>query len=225
MDWDEVGKHLRAPLAQSAIRPPAPGKFGEYVDGLHVIREANRIFGENGWSYEVTRLEQTHAGTFEIVSKGSPYMQFRTSFLCVVSVNVGGVVRNGAAVGLGHSKPENMGDAIESAVKEAETDALKRALRTFGNTFGLALYEKDKRLRKVLDIEPGYLPEEARKAEIDLAIRSIGREKTLAGLQEFWATISKDIGKEPEVIAAKDARKTELSASTENEIPYQGAAE
>src|SRR5262249_13193550 len=28
-------------------------------------------------------------------------------------------------------------------VKEAETDAMKRALMTFGNPFGLALYDKD----------------------------------------------------------------------------------
>jgi hypothetical protein len=35
-----------------------------------------------------------------------------------------------------------MGEAHESALKEAETDATKRALTTFGNLFGLALYDK-----------------------------------------------------------------------------------
>ncbi len=34
------------------------------------------------------------------------------------------------------------GEARESALKEAETDAMKRALTTFGNPFGLALYDK-----------------------------------------------------------------------------------
>ncbi|MFM7549233.1 MAG: Rad52/Rad22 family DNA repair protein, partial [Cyanobacteriota bacterium] len=33
----------------------------------------------------------------------------------------------------------------ESALKEAETDAMKRALMTFGNPFGLALYDKRQR--------------------------------------------------------------------------------
>ena len=33
--------------------------------------------------------------------------------------------------------------AHESAVKEAESDAMKRALMTFGNHFGLALYDKE----------------------------------------------------------------------------------
>lgn len=64
-------------------------------------------------------------------------------------VNVDGVTREGLAVGVGNGKPENAGDVIESAVKEAETDALKRALRSFGNTFGLALYDKDKSAREV----------------------------------------------------------------------------
>jgi hypothetical protein len=40
------------------------------------------------------------------------------------------------------SKPEALGEALESAAKEAETDAMKRALMTFGNPFGLALYDK-----------------------------------------------------------------------------------
>jgi hypothetical protein len=35
-----------------------------------------------------------------------------------------------------------VGEAVENAIKGAETDALKRALRSFGNAFGLALYDK-----------------------------------------------------------------------------------
>ena len=39
----------------------------------------------------------------------------------------------------------DLGQAHESALKEAETDAMKRALMTFGNPFGLALYDKAQR--------------------------------------------------------------------------------
>ena len=39
----------------------------------------------------------------------------------------------------------DLGQAHESAIKEAETDAMKRALMTFGNPFGLALYDKQQR--------------------------------------------------------------------------------
>jgi hypothetical protein len=37
------------------------------------------------------------------------------------------------------------GEAHEAAIKEAETDAMKRALATFGNPFGLALYDRERR--------------------------------------------------------------------------------
>lgn len=140
--WEEATDELKKPLAQEAVKPPPQGKFGEYVDGLHVISEANRIFGHDGWSYEITRLDEVSSFTTD---KG----QYRCGWMCTVRATVRGVVREGAAVGNGSGKPDSMADVIESAVKEAETDALKRALRTFGNTFGLALYEKDKSKRQV----------------------------------------------------------------------------
>lgn len=148
LNWEKVSAELAKPLDAAAIKPPAPGKYGEYVDGLHVISEANRIFGRNGWSYEITRMEQASGQVFTIPSKGE---QYRCAWFCTVRVTVDGVTREGAAVGTGNGKPENIGDVIESAVKEAETDALKRALRSFGNTFGLALYEKDRQRRETTD--------------------------------------------------------------------------
>jgi hypothetical protein len=45
--------------------------------------------------------------------------------------------------GSGHGVGLTPGEAHESAIKEAETDAMKRALSTFGNPFGLALYDKE----------------------------------------------------------------------------------
>lgn len=142
MNWETVTDQLKAPLDPKAIKPPPQGKFGEYVDGLHVIREANRIFGFNGWSYVVTRLEMVSR-----VESGNGNV--RVGYLCAVRATVDGVIREGTAVGNGAAKPDNEADAHESAVKEAETDALKRALRSFGNTFGLALYDKDKSAREV----------------------------------------------------------------------------
>ena len=48
MDWQKITAELQKPLDPSAIKPPAPGKFGDYVDGYHVLTEANRIFGFDG---------------------------------------------------------------------------------------------------------------------------------------------------------------------------------
>ena len=42
----------------------------------------------------------------------------------------------------------------ESAIKEAESDALKRALKSFGDQFGLSLYDKDKAWLKPDDSKP-----------------------------------------------------------------------
>jgi hypothetical protein len=53
------------------------------------------------------------------------------------------LIREGS--GAGHGIDADQGLAHESALKEAETDATKRALMTFGNPFGLALYDKQQR--------------------------------------------------------------------------------
>ena len=51
------------------------------------------------------------------------------------------VCREGS--GAGNGSGDTPGEAHENALKESETDAMKRALMTFGNPFGLALYDKD----------------------------------------------------------------------------------
>ena len=53
------------------------------------------------------------------------------------------IVREGIGTGFGRSSCAET--AHEIALKAAETDATKRALATFGNPFGLALYDKDQK--------------------------------------------------------------------------------
>ncbi len=60
-------------------------------------------------------------------------------------MRVGEVVINREGHGSGHGWAVLPGEAHESAIKEAETDATKRALATFGNPFGLALYDKERK--------------------------------------------------------------------------------
>jgi recombination DNA repair RAD52 pathway protein len=52
-------------------------------------------------------------------------------------------VREGCGAARGFAK--TAGEAMENAIKAAETDALKRALVTFGNAFGLALHDREQR--------------------------------------------------------------------------------
>ena len=50
-------------------------------------------------------------------------------------------MREGIGTGFGRAPAPEV--AHDMALKAAETDATKRALATFGNPFGLALYDKD----------------------------------------------------------------------------------
>jgi DNA recombination protein Rad52 len=200
MDWNKATAELNRKLDPSAIKPAPAGKFGDYVDGYHVVSEANRIFGNGGWSYEITRLQET--SRIE-VSGGA---QVRVSYLCTVKVHVGDTFKEGSAVGMGSGKPENLGDVIESAVKEAETDALKRALRTYGNTFGLALYDKS---RENVGVDAPI----ATPAEVDAAREQMAALTDLPALAAWWKALNHHaphVAANADVIAAKDARKAEL---------------
>lgn len=136
---------LAGPLNKANVKPPAPGKYGEYIEGWKTIEEANRIFGFDGWTRETVMLDEANRDLVELRGRdGDPYKQWRIGYVAKVRVTAGGVVREGTGFGHGQGKPEALGDAIESAIKEAETDAMKRALMTFGNPFGLALYDKTK---------------------------------------------------------------------------------
>ena len=125
---------LAKPLDAKHVRPPAPGKYGDYIEGWWAISEANRIFDFDGWNRETVEL--VHVSTAE--KNGKPEIGYRAK----VRVTVGDIVREGT--GFGSGVANSLADAHESASKEAETDAMKRALMTFGNPFGLALYDKSK---------------------------------------------------------------------------------
>lgn len=193
--WNEVTPHLEAPLDQDAVRPPPQGKYGEYVEALHVIREANRIFGFDGWSYDTKQLTRT-------TDQKNGEKHF-VGYFALVQVTIGGVQRTDVGHGSGVSKSH--GDAHDSAVKEAVTDALKRALRTFGNTFGLALYEKDHAKREVAHV--------VKDEEIQEAVNAINDCPNMDDLAMYWKklnTKSKHLASHQHVIDAKDYRKSEI---------------
>ena len=103
-----------------------------YLESWYVINEANRIFGFDGWQSETVQLDCVQSDDFCV------------TYIAKVRVTIGDVIREG--VGAGHGKGErvNLGDKHESAVKEAESDARKRALMQFGSQFGLSLYDRTK---------------------------------------------------------------------------------
>lgn len=144
---DEVVAELARPLARAAVKQREQGRGKvSYIEGWHAIAEANRIFGFDGWTRETVMSECCHSGSYEkaVWENGRRTNRTVESYRCTyrarVRVTAGGIVREGS--GHGHGFADNPGEAHESAEKEAETDAMKRALMTFGNPFGLALYDK-----------------------------------------------------------------------------------
>lgn len=107
------------------------GRALSYLEGYDVIDRLNEIFGYASWSFEVEDLQEV------AVSKGK---MFRARVLLTVQID-GTPTRRGD-VGVGLAKSENQ-EEVEKAIKEAATDALKRAARTFGAQFGNELYDKE----------------------------------------------------------------------------------
>jgi len=139
----EMTDALKAGLDKAYVKERQQGGARlSYVEAWHCIAEANRIFGFDGWTRETVVLEETNRDLKEIQGRNGKYSQWRVGYLAKVRITAHGVVREGTGFGIGMGKPEALGDAIESAVKEAESDAMKRAIMTFGHPFGLALYDK-----------------------------------------------------------------------------------
>lgn len=137
----EQTAELRKKLDPSHVRPQKKfGPKGDYIEGWHAIDEANRIFGFDAWSYEVLELKCVFEGKRQIGKEKAD--GFGVTYVARIRVSVEGTIRDD--VGAGHGYDKDCGLAHESACKEAVTDALKRCLRTYGNPFGLALYDKEK---------------------------------------------------------------------------------
>lgn len=135
---------LKAPLNRNHVRGRKQGgRDVSYIEGWRVIDEANRIFGFDGWTRETTEIKCVSEREREIGQQKKP--GWGVSYIAKVKVVAfaGDTIVTREGVGAGHGIDVDIGQAHESAIKEAETDAMKRALMTFGNPFGLALYDKE----------------------------------------------------------------------------------
>jgi DNA repair and recombination protein RAD52 len=135
------------------------GRSLDYIEGWFAISEANRIFGHSEWDRETVVLDQVRPA--EIVKDKYNKDQWRVGYMAKVRITVraNGAFATREGTGFGSGAMGDLGDAIESAIKEAETDAMKRALMTFGNPFGLALYDKTR-----ANVGPEEQPEPAQPA-------------------------------------------------------------
>jgi DNA recombination protein Rad52 len=136
----EQRKQLAARLNGRMVRERTQnGQVLAYIEGWFAIAEANRIFGFDGWDRETISVRCVWEG----VRQG----RYSCVYLAQVRIRVRAgetmVTRDGHGAGSGAGTTP--AEAQELAIKEAETDATKRALVTFGNAFGLCLYDREQK--------------------------------------------------------------------------------
>lgn len=142
---------LEGKLDRSKVKPRkgANGRTVSYVEGWYVVDMANEVFGFGNWDAETVEMKREHEPVqippTEEHPKGGIVVTYSAKVRVTVYSQDGSrkVVRerSGGHRGFGPT----VGQAVEDCIKSAETDATKRAFVTFGNIFGLALYDKEQR--------------------------------------------------------------------------------
>jgi hypothetical protein len=122
---------LSAPLDRANVRQREQGHSRvSYLEGWQVIAEANRIFGFDGWQRQTIAVRCVAQAERLIGARGTsrdqkPGWGVTYTARVRVTVTAGGLtplVREGS--GAGHGIDVDLGQAHESALKEAETDAM-----------------------------------------------------------------------------------------------------
>ena len=143
--WDTLPTSVTEKLAQpldSGLVSHRKGRGNRnfpYLEGRAAIDQANRIFGHGGWGYDVIGGVTLH--DLDQVNPGTGEVKRIRAYSATVRVNVPGSVSR-TDVGF-HVVAEETGEGHESAFKGAVTDALKRALRSYGDQFGNGFHGED----------------------------------------------------------------------------------
>ncbi|OQE36211.1 hypothetical protein PENCOP_c012G00450 [Penicillium coprophilum] len=120
-----------------SARPGAAGQKVHYLSADKCINLANEVFGFNGWSSSIQTIQ------IDFVEENQNTGKISLGLSVVIRVTL----RDGTFhedIGYGHIENcKGKAAAFEKAKKEGTTDALKRALRNFGNVLGNCIYDKD----------------------------------------------------------------------------------
>ena len=136
-----MGHRFDTPVPKDAIsKRQQGGQNLSYLDSHYIISKANELLEHEKWSYTVDKYQLVQDEIKETEKNNVKKKNCYVGYVAQVTVQWGGISR--CDVGFGQGIDADLGRAHESAIKEAATDALKRALRTFGQAFGLALYDK-----------------------------------------------------------------------------------
>ncbi|KAI2473158.1 recombination protein Rad52 [Annulohypoxylon bovei var. microspora] len=124
------------------------GQKVHYIAAEKCINLANEVFGFNGWSSSIQNIQ------VDFVDENPQTFKISLGLSVIIRVTL----RDGTYhedIGYGHIENcKGKAAAFEKAKKEGTTDALKRALRNFGNVLGNCIYDKEY-LSKVTKLKVG----------------------------------------------------------------------
>ncbi|KAI1370169.1 recombination protein Rad52 [Hypoxylon crocopeplum] len=120
-----------------SARSGPSGQKVHYIAAEKCIALANEVFGFNGWSSSIQNIQ------VDFVDENPQTFKISLGLSVIVRVTL----RDGTYhedIGYGHIENcKGKAAAFEKAKKEGTTDALKRALRSFGNVLGNCIYDKE----------------------------------------------------------------------------------
>lgn len=199
MNRETAAKELARKLDPSTVKERVQGGARvSYIEGWWAIAEANRIFGHFEWQRETVDLRCVAERERKIGRDQKD--GWTVTYTARVRVTVDGVARDGC--GAGHGIGTDLGECHESALKEAETDAMKRALMTFGNPFGLALYDKSRE----------NVGRDAAPEAITAARDSLNAADSVDALNAIWRDLPANVKADASVLDAAKSRKSQLTA-------------
>ncbi|XP_049550804.1 DNA repair protein RAD52 homolog isoform X4 [Orcinus orca] len=156
-EYQAIQNALRQRLGPEYIssRVAGGGQKVCYIEGHRVINLANEMFGYNGWAHSITQQNvdfvDLNNGKFYVgvcafvrvqlkvrVMEGTCCLQARGRWESEQDGSYHEDVGYGVSEGL-----KSKALSLEKARKEAVTDGLKRALRSFGNALGNCILDKD----------------------------------------------------------------------------------
>lgn len=177
---------LLAPLARQRVEK----RDGfDYLNVSDVRRYLIRIFGFGGWSYTTDEAELVSQREVEKRDGGT---QWEVVWKVRVTLTIPALDVVFSEYATGTNTQPNLPKAHDSAIKSAESDALKRAAVNLGDQFGLSLYFGDKRNSVFHSVQRVYAEPHVSNADPTPVTDPIAPEQDVQAIPEEDLTVRQD---------------------------------
>jgi len=226
-DYETITKELDAGIPENAVqyRPKtnkySPQEFYQlprekqreeglsYLSGYYVIDRLNKIVGAGNWAYTAD-VSKLHEGTISGRYGETHSVHYSAKVRLVVTIGDKPTEFTDYGYGDGSDK-SNPGKAHELAIKEAVTDGLKRTAKNLGQSFGLALYDKEQKnvIHEEKEVQNGPKANPSVVAKGNQLEGVSGELKAAVSAAKDRATTNKLISATSKVIVDKGVRTPE----------------